>query len=174
MRKLNGLVKAFSLSVVISLSILGSLPSAFAADGMKVTHAWARPTMGAGKTSGAYFVLRNDTGQDDRIISASGTVASTIEVHEHIQDNGVMRMREVKGGIPIKSGETVMFAPGGYHIMMIGMNRKLAKGDEVMLMLKFESGKMAHVKASIQMSPPKGAGMDHNTMDHSKHKMPTN
>jgi copper(I)-binding protein len=49
-----------------------------------------------------------------------------------------MTMRPVEGGLSIEPGRTVRFAPGGLHLMIIGLTGPLVQGDKVPVMLKFE------------------------------------
>jgi len=54
-------------------------------------------------------------------------------------DGGVMRMREVKA-IDLPQGKTVTLKPGGFHIMLMNLEKPIAAGDVVPLTLVVESG----------------------------------
>jgi copper(I)-binding protein len=53
-------------------------------------------------------------------------------------DNGVMKMRPLKGGLEIKPGQSVEFKPGSYHIMLLDLKQPLQKGEHVKGTLTFE------------------------------------
>jgi copper(I)-binding protein len=53
-------------------------------------------------------------------------------------DNGVMRMRELPGGLAVPGNGEVKLAPSGYHIMFTGLKRQLKKGESVKVDLTFE------------------------------------
>ena len=109
---------------------------ALAADSDVTVHdAWARASAGAATTGAAYVTLMGGS-QPDQLIGASTPVAATAEVHETINDNGVMKMRPLPG-LAIPAGGTVTFAPGGTHIMMTGLKQKLTAGQSFPLTLKF-------------------------------------
>ena len=53
------------------------------------------------KMGGAFMKIQNDEAKQDFLVGGSSPVAERVEVHTHVNDNGVMRMREVKGGVPL-------------------------------------------------------------------------
>ncbi len=54
------------------------------------------------------------------------------------REDGMMKMRQVTGGIDVPAGGTVRLEPGGYHVMLIGPEEPIAEGDTVTLVLEFE------------------------------------
>lgn len=123
---------------------------------LHIDHPWARPTPGASKNGAAYLSIRNDGQKPDALIAASADVSERVELHEHINDNGVMRMREVSGGIAIAAGETVSLAPGGYHIMLIGLKQPLKEGEEFPLALSFREAGKVEVTVKVEKGEAKG------------------
>ena len=105
--------------------------------GIKVHHAWARATPGLVKNGGAYFTARNNGRHGDRIVGVSSNMSAKTEMHTHINDKGVMRMRKVDG-VNVPAGGEVVFKPGGYHIMLLGLHKPLSKGDQFSATLIFE------------------------------------
>jgi hypothetical protein len=87
----------------------------------------------------AFLTILNDTTDDISLVGVNSTVAKGVEIHRHSHSNGVMQMRQVKA-VDIASGDQFMFSPGGYHIMLIGLQRPLIHGDKVDLELVFSSG----------------------------------
>jgi copper(I)-binding protein len=79
-----------------------------------------------------------------------------------------MTMRQIPGGIPVPPGQTVAFAPGGYHLMLMGLKAPLKEGDRVKATLTFEKAGPIEVTINVE-----GIGAQHPTPaeDHSKHKM---
>ena len=104
-----------------------------------VTQAWSRATPGGSKVAGGYLTIENKGSAPDRLLSASTDAARKIEIHEMAVNDGVMTMRPVGGGLPIEAGRTVKFAPGGLHLMIIGLSAPLGQGDKVPIRLKFEN-----------------------------------
>jgi copper(I)-binding protein len=116
-------------------------------EGLTLSNFRARASIGPMKNSGAYGEIRSNT--DDRLIKASSSVAKMVELHEHINDNGVMRMREVEGGVVLPAGESMVMQPGGYHIMLIGLHEPLKADSSMDLSLEFESGKTVNLSIPI-------------------------
>lgn len=104
----------------------------------------------SGATSAAYMVIRNTGSAADKLVAASGDIAKSIEIHTVIEENGMMQMRPVEGGIEIPAGGSVELKPGGYHVMLIGLNRDMIAGETVQLTLKFEQAGDVPVTATIR------------------------
>jgi copper(I)-binding protein len=83
--------------------------------------------------------LRNQTGKDDRLIAARSALSGRIELHRHSEDaDGVMRMGQIEGGVPLVDGATHEFARGGDHLMFMGLDAPLVQGQLVPVTLVFE------------------------------------
>jgi periplasmic copper chaperone A len=130
---------------------------------LRIEGAWARATPPAGKVAGAFVTLVNTGAAPDRLVSATSPVAGRVELHTHIKDGDVMRMREVEGGIPLPPGDTVKLQPGGLHIMLLAMNQGLAAGSSFPLTLTFEKAGSVQVDVPVEaigsMGPGGQAGM---------------
>jgi copper(I)-binding protein len=119
-----------------------------------IGHPWARAAL-AGANGAAYMTLRN-TGRDaDRLLVASTPMARTVELHTHIRDGDVMRMRPVPD-IPVPAGQTVRLRPGGLHVMLIGLTEPLRQGTTVPLTLRFERAGETTVQLEIQAAGARG------------------
>ena len=104
---------------------------------MQVEKPWARATVPGASVAGGYMVLRNAGAGADRLLSASSPAASKVELHVHINDNGVMKMREVQGyDVPAKG--SFELKPGGAHLMFMDIKRPFKEGEKVAVKLKFE------------------------------------
>ena len=118
-------------------TVLILLPAFALADpsSMKVEQAWSRAAM-AGHEGVVYLSITN-TGPADTLTAASTPVAATADLHQTINDNGVMKMRPVQS-LPIDPGKTVTLAPQGYHIMLMDLKQALREGDSFPITLTFE------------------------------------
>ena len=139
--------------------------------GPKVDHAWARATPGAARTGAVYFRIESPT--DDRLIGLASPVAAKAELHTHLEENGVMQMREVEGGLAVPAGQEVELKPGGLlHVMLIDLNRKLKAGDSFPLTLTFEKAGSRDVTVTVErlgaMGPSDGGkdAMAHAALHH--------
>ncbi len=80
-------------------------------------------------TSAVYLTLRNNGDVADTLVSAATDAAQAVEIHESRMEDGVMRMRQ-RDNVEIPAGESVVLAPGGLHVMLIGLTQELTEGDE--------------------------------------------
>jgi hypothetical protein len=93
--------------------------------------------------------ITNSGPTSDRLIGGSSDVASKFEVHEMKMENGVAKMRPIKGGLEIKPGETVELKPGSFHVMLVGLKKPLASGDHVKGTLVFEKAGTVTVEYDV-------------------------
>jgi periplasmic copper chaperone A len=99
--------------------------------------AWARATPPGASVGAAYLIVRNKGDRDDRLVSASGEVAQSVEPHETVEENGVARMRPLEAA-SIPAGEMLVMRPGGAHLMLMGLAAPLKEGSTFPLTLSFE------------------------------------
>jgi protein SCO1/2 len=114
---------------------------------LKIENAWARPAP-AGATGGVYLTMTNSGTQADALVSVQSPVASSVEIHQTTMQGDVMKMSPVSR-IDVANGQKVELKPGGYHIMLVGLNKNLAQGDRVPLTLKFERTGDVKLEATV-------------------------
>lgn len=122
--------------------------------------AWARASAGAARTGAAYLTLTNRGADADRLVAVSTPKARQAEFHTHLNENGIMRMRKVDS-IDLGAGETIAFAPGGLHVMLMGLTGPLAEGETFPITLTFEHAAPLTVEVTVQGVGAMGAGMPH-------------
>jgi copper(I)-binding protein len=134
----------------------------YKAGSLTIENVWARPTAGPEKMGAAYLTLKNGGKEADTLESVSSPDAAGAGLHETIDDNGVMKMREAAGGVTIPAGGTVTFKPGGYHIMLMGLKHDLKEGKTLPLKLGFAHAGSVDVQVKIAKNAPgSGPGMQH-------------
>lgn len=101
------------------------------------------------KIGAAYMIIANSGGAD-KLISISTDAAKAVELHNVVEQNGVMQMRPAEGGIDVPAGGKVELKPGGFHAMLIGLTRDLKAGDTVNFMLQFEKAGTTTVTAQVR------------------------
>jgi len=127
-----------------------------------VTQAEVRPTYPGAHATAAYMTLKSPIA--DRLMGASCDCAASVEAHQTIVTNGVARMVG-PSPVDLPAGTNVEFAPGGRHLMLMGLKQPLDPGKTVTITLRFEKAGTESVAFKI-----KGAGMaPMDGMDHSHH-----
>jgi len=159
----NGLLVRFatlsaSLALFIAtLDVPASAQEAKTGD-LVITQAWGRATPGGAKTGGAYLTIENEGTAPDRLLGGSTDVASKVEVHEMVVEDGVMKMRLLDKGLVIEPGKTVKLAPGGLHLMFIDLKKPLKQGDKVPVTLQFEKANKVEVLFPMEAVGAKAPG----------------
>ncbi|SDW18277.1 copper chaperone PCu(A)C [Litoreibacter albidus] len=151
---------------LISAAVLAATLStaAFAGDmAFKVTDSYARSASANAKTGAAFITLKNMTDTDDRLIGVASPAAKRVELHTHMENDGVMKMTHVEEGFPVMAGEMIEMQRGGKHVMMMGLNGPFEQGATVPVTLTFErAGEMeVMVPVDLERQPKEGHGMKH-------------
>ncbi len=168
------------MRLALAAAMLCVTSAAFAQTGPVGVHAWARATIATAQTGGAYLVVHDSTA--DQIIGFSTPIAATAELHQSRMHDGVMEMRPV-ASLPVGPGHDAILAPGGYHVMLMGLKQPLKPGDHFPLTVTFAKAGAVTTDVTVEragasgptLAKPGGAdmnGMDMGGMDMSGHAHP--
>lgn len=136
----------FTLLTILTLAISVQATAA----SVLVEDAYVRAIPPGQTNSAAFMTLHNHSTESKRLIAVESSVAETVELHSHQHENGMMKMRRVKGGIEIGPHEMTVLKPGGLHVMLIGLKQKLVPGEMVHLRLKFDDHSTQDIHAEIR------------------------
>ena len=131
-----------------------------------------RATIGSMPSSAAYLSITNHGAMADRLLAVESSLAHKTELHTMEVTNGVMKMRQIDGGIAIPAGKTVQLAPGGLHVMLIRLKAPLNADESYRVTLVFEkAGKvkltgLAKRPADLKM-PSSHSSDAHSSDEHS-------
>ena len=115
---------------------------------LHIEGAWARPTIQ--ELPGAvYLAITNEGDQPDRLTGVQTDIA-TAEIHESQMEGDIMKMVPLPEGIEIPAHGKIDIRPGGYHIMLLGINRELKPGDKFEIVLEFENSPSATVEVTVK------------------------
>jgi periplasmic copper chaperone A len=112
-----------------------------------VTDPWVRATVAGQDTTAGYMQLKSQVAA--KLVKTTSPSAEAVEVHSMKMEGGVMRMEPV-GTLDLRKGETVKLAPGGLHLMLMGVKKPLAQGEKVVLVLSVETADKTVVNVAIQ------------------------
>ena len=127
-----------------------------ASGGFTVQQPWARATAPHQTVGAVYFTLTSP--RPDQLVSLSSPDADMAMLHSESMEGGVMRMREQPDGIAVAAGVPVRLAPGGEHVMLMGLHHPLVAGQSVVLHLAFRSGATVAVTVPVRPLGAPGPG----------------
>jgi periplasmic copper chaperone A len=131
---------------ILALLLLASCGDQGAAD-IRVSNAWARPTIG--QAPGAVYLTISNKGEaPDRLTGVFTDHSAMAMVHQNELVDGIAKMR-MAGEINIPANEQIEMRPGGTHIMLEGLKAPLRTGDDFDLVLKFRSSPDQTVKVTV-------------------------
>ena len=136
--------------VILLLIIFYSFTSQahkFEAENMIIDHPWMKVfnNNGAG-----YFKIKNIGQTDIELLEVVSETVNNIEMHTIIMEEGVSKMRPIKGGVIVKAGESLEFKPMGYHLMFFDINEKLIEGELMHAHFRFKNSKDLLVKFKVE------------------------
>lgn len=157
-------MKKNNVLVIMMFLALSITPiQGFAAEGpphkMQISRHWARPSLASPNsvsTSAAFMTLQNNQPHDDVLEHASSDVCDTVELHAHIKEGDIMRMRPLKNGIPIAANQSAILEPGGLHVMLIGLKKHLHEGEVVSLKLHFQKAGIVSLSVPVKKQGSQG------------------
>jgi len=120
--------------------------AATAAQTIEVEDPFVRMVPPGAPATAAFMVIQNTSDQDHTLVSAKAQVNEITELHTHIHDNGVMRMREVSK-IELPANQATALKPGGLHIMLIDLKAPIEKGQIIPIELNFADGSSKTIEA---------------------------
>ncbi|MBW6533152.1 copper chaperone PCu(A)C [Sphingomonas sp. RRHST34] len=147
----------------VALALVATLAApAIAQDARKgsITAAapWSRATSHRASVGAGYLTIRNSGAQPDRLISATSPRAAKVEIHTMSLDDGIMRMRQLPDGLEVPAGGEAALAPGGNHIMLIGLKAPLKEGERIPATLRF--ARAGTLKVLFTVAGPGASGPD--------------
>lgn len=123
--------------------------NAVTAGDLVLSDAFTRATLPNAQVGGGYVAIENSGETDDRLIEARSPMAAEVQLHEMRVVNDVMQMRHLVEGIAIPAGETIELAPGGLHLMFMGITTPFVEGETVPVTLVFEEAGEIEVELAV-------------------------
>jgi copper(I)-binding protein len=129
--------------------------------GIQVDHVWSRAAMAGHE--GVIYLTITDTGAPDTLTGVSTPVAAKAELHQSFDDHGVMKMRP-GAALPVEPGKPVTLAPGGYHIMLMGLKQPLKQGHNFPVTLSFAKAGALIASVTVEKAGAAMPSTDHGNM----------
>lgn len=135
-------------TLCLAAALCGFATLAHAEGPITVKDAYARASIGQQRSSAAYMTIETSAGPD-RLVAAASPVAGKVELHTHLHEGGVMKMRQVEA-IEVAPGKPAKLETGGLHIMMMELKQPLKAGETIPLTLTFEKAGKVEVQVPVR------------------------
>jgi len=168
------------LAALLSLPLLLSISSSAVADshgnkGIMINDPYVRAVPPGQMNTGVFMKIMNHSDQVRTIVGAESNASKIVELHTHVNEDGMMKMRQIPS-IEVPAKGHVMLKPGGLHVMLIGLKQSIEVDKPVAVTLVFKNGERKSIQApgrKLKMKMMHHKGMGHGDMMHGemKHKM---
>lgn len=135
------------LLLLLTISLSSSF--AIANNDLMIHDAYARATPPNSPTSAVFLTLMNHSDNNRSIVSASSPASGKVELHTHVKEGDVMKMRQV-ANIDVPANTTVELKPGGLHIMLFDLKQAFNEGGNIEVTVNYADGSSQTFAAPIK------------------------
>ncbi|MCC7264593.1 MAG: copper chaperone PCu(A)C [Candidatus Latescibacteria bacterium] len=127
------LVLCWALALMWLAAGCGQEPAA----AIVVSEPWLKEPIPGRAMAAGFLKLENRGGSEEVLLGLECPDAAAVEMHEMFHEGDMMKMRKVaRWTLPARG--SLALAPGGGHLMFLGLRRPLKDGDTVQLTLHFK------------------------------------
>lgn len=141
---------ALLAALLAALPLVSAAAQDYRLGSLRIEQPWSRATAPGAPVGVGYFVLVNEGAVDARLVGGASPVAGRVMLHRSVEADGTARMEHQHHGVVVPAGGRVAFAPGGYHLMLMQLQRPLEKGDRVPVTLEFERAGTVEVELEVK------------------------
>jgi periplasmic copper chaperone A len=133
-------------------------------NGVAVICPWAEATQPGATSAPVYMWISARSQGNQRLIDALSEVAQGVEIDGFVTVGGELQRVRLQH-LPVEAGTSLQLAPGGYHLLLTGLNTPLVPGPTFGMLLNFEPAGGLEIQVQvvpIGESPPcaPGAGVE--------------
>jgi len=116
-----------------------AVPRADDADtGLTISHAIAvEPVLD--DVAALYLTIRNGGAEEDTLVAVQTVIAGRAEIHDQMPDGDMVHMR-LRERVVVPAEGTLVFAPGGLHVMLMELTAPVVAGDTLVVDFRFARG----------------------------------
>jgi copper(I)-binding protein len=138
------------LMVILTAAPGGASAHDYTAGGLRILHPWITPAAQGAPTTAVYLTIVNTGKASDWLIAVDVPDAASADIHRTTMEGGIMRMRRLDDGLALPAGATVRLAPGGDHVMVMGLIHALKPGDHTPAVLTFAHAGKVKVTLDVE------------------------
>ncbi|MDV6250336.1 copper chaperone PCu(A)C [Vibrio sp. EA2] len=142
-------IKTLAITLVALVASPISLAHEYEAGKIHIAHPWSREAPPNAPVIGGFLQLNNHGDAEDSLIAAETPIAGRVELHNHIMEDGVMKMVKVDE-INVPANGSVALEPGNFHLMIFNPTQSLKKGDRFPVTLTFKNAGKVDVEVAVE------------------------
>lgn len=135
------------LTASIALALAMLAPAAYAE--ISVEDPWVAEAPPTAMALAGFMTIENGNDVDRKLVRAKAPGFDRIELHRSVEVDGVHQMKR-QDAILVPANGSVTLAPGGYHVMLIGVQEPPRAGDRIPLTLIFDDGEEMTVSVPVR------------------------
>jgi copper(I)-binding protein len=137
------LVKEIGFAIALSIAAILAAGQSRAEDvklgDIVIRHTWSAEAPAAAPVAAGFLEIINNGKTDDTLLKVTTDIAEVAQLHEMKMDGDVMKMGELKDGVPIPAGATVILKPMSLHIMFMKLKTHPKLGEHFKATLNFKN-----------------------------------
>jgi periplasmic copper chaperone A len=118
------------------------------APSIEISKAWAPAAGAAGGDVPVYMTIVNHGAEPDSLLRFRCPAANFTEQRTTDHGEGAPAGREIKS-IPVPANQTLVLAPGAYHLVLLKVTQPLKQGDTFPCTLTFKNGGRQDVSVTV-------------------------
>ncbi|WP_319534225.1 copper chaperone PCu(A)C [uncultured Vibrio sp.] len=142
-------IKTLAITLVALVASPLSLAHEYEAGKIHIDHPWSREAPPNAPVIGGFLQLNNHGDTEDSLIAAETPIAGRVELHNHIMEDGVMKMVKVSE-INVPANGSVALEPGSFHLMIFNPTQTLKEGDRFPVTLTFKNAGKIDVEIAVE------------------------
>ncbi|WP_423841095.1 copper chaperone PCu(A)C [Vibrio mytili] len=142
-------IKTVAITLVALMASSVGVAHEYESDGIHIGHPWSREAPPNAPVIGGFLQLNNHSDSNDALIAAESPIAGHVELHNHISEDGVMKMVKVDE-IPVPANGSVSLEPGSFHLMIFNPKKSLKEGDRFPMTLTFKHAGKVDVEVAVE------------------------
>ena len=150
------MIKTVIIAGIAALAPLAAQAADVRVGNLVLSQPYMRASMGQARNTAGYLGIQNTGKTPDQLVSASCACADMVMIHM-TQISGTIASMKPMGGLDIPAGATATLAPGGTHLMVMGLKAPIKAGATVDVTLTF--AKAGKVKVAFMAVDRPGAAM---------------
>ena len=143
-------MKNYLLAACLFVAPVTGMAHEYTLGDLMIDHPMASATMQNAMTAAGYFTVTNNGTEAETLLEITAAFPRVM-LHDTKVEDGIATMFHLEDGIEVPAGETITFAPGGRHVMFMGLKGDpFEVGEEIPAVFSFEKAGTIEVVFQVE------------------------